>query len=168
MRSMTPLAIRNPSAQKGFVFWHSIVAEVGMSRQGAIILIEDDLDDQEVLREVFAELEVKNELRFFDNCDAAYTHLVSLKERPFLILCDVNLPKTNGIELKQRIDSTGSLRKKATPFVFLTTSAAQQTVDTAYQITNLQGYFVKSSTITDIKQKIQLILEYWQEALHPL
>jgi len=138
-----------------------------MNSKEPIIVIEDDLDDQDMLREVFQELGVTYELRFFDDCDKAYAHLMSLHKKPFLILCDINLPKINGIELKQRIDSTDKLRKMAIPFVFLTTSDTQQTVDAAYQRTNLQGYFQKSHTMSDIKRKVKLILEYWTESLHP-
>jgi CheY-like chemotaxis protein len=138
-----------------------------MSKKGAIILIEDDQDDQEVLREVFAELEVKNELRFFDNCEQAFTHLMSIKEKPFLIICDINLPKMNGIELKQKIDNTDYLRNKAIPFVFLTTSDSRQIINAAYRVTNLQGYFQKSQTMAEIRHKVKLILDYWREALHP-
>jgi len=138
-----------------------------MKSKEPIIIIEDDLDDQEVLRDVFEELQVTNELQFFDDCDKAFAHLMSLPEKPFLIISDINLPKTNGIELKQRIDTTDRLRQMAIPFVFLTTSDAQQTIDAAYRINNLQGYFQKSHTMADIKRKVKLILDYWTEALHP-
>lgn len=138
-----------------------------MSRKGPIIVIEDDPDDQQILREVLTDLEVKNDLQFFDDCDEAFAHLMSIREKPFLIICDINLPRTNGIELKQRIDETDYLRRKAIPFVFLTTSDSQQTINEAYRINNLQGYFQKSHTMPAIRKKVKLILEYWTEALHP-
>ena len=138
-----------------------------MSKKGPIILIEDDPDDQQILREVFADLEVENSLHFFDDCDAAFAHLMSIHEKPFLIISDINMPKTNGIELKQRIDSTDYLRRKSIPFVFLTTSDSEQTIDEAYRMTNVQGYFQKSHTMAGIKKKIKLVLDYWTEALHP-
>lgn len=138
-----------------------------MKNKGAIILIEDDKDDQDILREVLQELGVKNPLLFFDDCDKAYAHLMSTKEKPFLIFCDINLPKTNGIELKRRIDSTDTLRKKAIPFVFLTTSNTQSTVEEAYRITNLQGYFTKAVSFPELQEKVKFILDYWSAALHP-
>lgn len=138
-----------------------------MNKKSPILIIEDDHDDQQILRDAFAELEIKNELRFFDDCDAAYNHLMSIDEKPFLIFCDINLPKMNGIELKLRIDSTDRLRKKAIPFVFLTTSDEQQTIDDAYRVTNLQGYFKKGVTMREITQQIKRILDYWETALHP-
>lgn len=136
--------------------------------KGPIIVIEDDKDDQEILQEVFADLEINNELRFFNDCEQAYEYLTSMTEKPFLIICDINLPRMNGIELKLRIDKTDQLRKKAIPFVFLTTSDAQQTIEAAYSITNLQGYFQKSLSMEELKNNIKLIVDYWRTTLHPL
>lgn len=136
--------------------------------KGPIIVIEDDKDDQEILQEVFADLEISNELRFFNDCEQAYEYLTSMTEKPFLIICDINLPRMNGIELKLRIDKTDQLRKKAIPFVFLTTSDAQQTIEAAYSITNLQGYFQKSLSMEELKNNIKLIVDYWRTTLHPL
>lgn len=135
--------------------------------QQPIIIIEDDYDDQEVLRDVIVELRVPHPLQFFDDCEKAFQFLLTTVKKPFLILCDINLPKMNGIQLKRKIDGTASLRQKAIPFVFLTTSNTQATVDQAYNSTNLQGYFQKSSKMADIKQKVKLILDYWTAALHP-
>jgi len=59
------------------------------------------------------------------------------------------------------------LRKKAIPFVFLTTADDQQTIDDAYRVSNLQGYFKKGSSMQEIKKRIGCILEYWREAVHP-
>lgn len=138
-----------------------------MSKISPILIVEDDPDDQQILKDVFMELDVKNELRFFDDSDGAYNHLMSVPEKPLIIICDINLPKMNGIELKQRIDATDYLRKKAIPFIFLTTSDEQQTIDNAYRVTNLQGYFKKGASMQEIKHRVKCILEYWTAALHP-
>ena len=138
-----------------------------MSKQGKIVIIEDDLDDQDIVKEAFESLAIKNELQFFGSCDEAYNYLMSTHEKPFIILCDINMPRMNGIELKKKIDQTDYLRKKAIPFVFLTTSTEQHTIDEAYLINNLQGYFSKGHTMNEVKQKIKCIVEYWQTAEHP-
>ena len=118
-----------------------------MKKNQPIIIIEDDWDDQEMLLEVIQGLKVTHPLVFFDNCEAAYAHMLTMQEKPFLIFCDINLPKVNGIEFKQRIDADERLRNLSIPFVFLTTSDNPQTVKQALQITNLQGYFRKEHTL---------------------
>ena len=138
-----------------------------MNTNKTIIVIEDDPDDQQILRDVFRELKVLNEIVFFADCDSAYGYLMSSSTNPFLIICDINLPRMNGVQLKEKIDATDFLRKKSIPFVFLTTSDEQTTVDTAYRITNLQGYFKKGNTMQEIKRRVNCILEYWFEAVHP-
>lgn len=132
-----------------------------------IVIIEDDRDDQETLLEVMMELGVTRPLVFFADCDDAYQYLLTQKEKPFLIFCDINLPKVNGIELKRRIDADEWLRTLCIPFVFLTTSDNPTTVMEAYGITNLQGYFRKEHSLQKIKEQVKVILDYWSWALHP-
>jgi len=138
-----------------------------MNKGDTIIIVEDDPDDQDVLREVFHELGVQKRLVFFSDSNSAYNYLMSVEEKPFIILCDINLPKVNGIELKQKIDGTDLLRRKAIPFVFLTTADNPATVDKAYSIINLQGYFRKGYLLNEIRECIKCIMAYWSHALHP-
>ena len=138
-----------------------------MAKQKTIVIIEDDKDDQDILREAFGELEVKNTLLFFDDCDKAYAHLMSEREKPFLIISDINLPRINGIEFKKRIDTTDYLRRKAIPFVFFTTSDNQAIINEAFRITNLQGYFKKGQSMQEIKEDIRCIMSYWSASRHP-
>lgn len=138
-----------------------------MSKGETIIIIEDDKDDQDVLREVFRDLNIQKELVFFDDCDEAYNYLMSTTQKPFVIISDINLPRLNGIELKKKIDSTDALRRKAIPFIFLTTADNQSTVDRAYEVSNIQGYFRKGVLLEEIRENIRCIVSYWTAALHP-
>jgi len=138
-----------------------------MGKRNQIIVVEDDLDDQQILAQVFEELQVKNKIIFFDDASLAYNYLMSTTEKPFLIICDINLPKMNGIELKQKIDKTDLLRRKAIPFIYLTTAESQAIIDNAYSSTNLQGYFKKEASLEEIKSRMKCILEYWYTASHP-
>ncbi len=110
-----------------------------MAKHGPIIIVEDDVDDQEILTEIFTELGVNNELLFFGNAPDALRYLLESIEQPFIIICDNNLPRVNGLEFKRQIDSNPYLRKKSVPFVFLSTSAAGHAVDVAYTQLTVQG-----------------------------
>ena len=138
-----------------------------MKPNNNVIIIEDDRDDREILRDVFSEINGSYELIFFDNAPAAFNYLMSIPGKPFIIISDINLPGMSGIELKRKIDSTDYLRKKAIPFVFLTTANSQNIIEQAYQLTNLQGYFKKEHLLKEIKQQIQRIMDYWSLALTP-
>ena len=138
-----------------------------MKQKEPIIIIEDDPDDQQMLRETFAELGTDRELVFFDDCDKAFAYLMSAPIKPFLIISDINMPGKDGISFKIKIDETDHLRMKSIPFIFLSTSGADNFIDMAYRKTNLQGYFQKSSSVADIKKQLHCILMYWEEALQP-
>jgi CheY-like chemotaxis protein len=137
-----------------------------MPTSGPIIIVEDDFDDQEILKEVFEELGIPNILHFFSSCIKALDYLLTTLEKPFLILSDINLPVMSGIELKQRINSNDYLRKKSIPFIFLSTSPNTMVIEQAYQM-QVQGYFVKPTKLIDLKEMVQLIIEYWKTCRHP-
>ena len=137
-----------------------------MSAQGPILIIEDDEDDQFMIRLALDQLNVSNDKRFFDNGQRALDYLLTTTEQPFLIFCDINMPLLNGLELRETINENEYLRKKAVPFVFLTTSANQNAVRIAYDLT-VQGYFKKASSFEGIKAQLQLTVAYWKSCLHP-
>ena len=136
-------------------------------KAGPIVLVEDDIDDQEIFRDVISEIGVSNELRIFNNCIDAFNYLLETTEQPFIIFCDVNLPLLNGIEFKRKIDANDYLRKKSIPFVFYSTTVNQETVNEAYTKMTIQGFFRKKESFSEIKSNINTILEYWKECSHP-
>jgi response regulator RpfG family c-di-GMP phosphodiesterase len=136
-------------------------------KSGPIIVIEDDTDDKEILESVLSELEIDNKLLWFNNCLDAFDYLLTTPDHPFIIFCDVNLPKQNGVEFKKQIDDNPYLRKKSIPFVFYSTTADQPTVTKAYTEMTVQGFFQKSYNYDEIKKNIKLIIEYWKTCKHP-
>lgn len=137
-----------------------------MSLKGPIISIEDDEDDQYLIERILTDLAIPNEIRFFQNGQAALQYLEATPEQPFLILCDINMPVMNGIELRRRITGSEYLKKKAIPFIFLTTASNQELVQIAYDET-VQGFYKKSTDFVDFREQIRLIVKYWQSCLHP-
>jgi CheY-like chemotaxis protein len=132
-----------------------------MSIKGPIISIEDDADDQYLLKSVLEEMKLPNPISFFENGLESLT-----KEQPFLILCDINMPVMNGMELRKVIDNNEYLKRKAIPFIFLSTSGSLPLIEEAYKST-IQGYYKKGSSFQAFKKQIKLIVEYWEACLHP-
>ncbi|TDH28791.1 response regulator [Segetibacter sp. 3557_3] len=137
-----------------------------MSKLGPIVIVDDDQDDWEIYEMVFRDLNVTNPVRFFDLCQNAYDYLYTTDEAPFLIICDVNMPRMNGIEFRQRITGNEILRRKSIPFIFMSTTAAQGVVEEAYALT-VQGFFEKGKTIDLTRETLRLIVEYWSNCRHP-
>lgn len=130
-------------------------------------MIEDDEDDKDILLDVMKELNVTNPLIWFKNSFDAMNYLQSMTEQPFFILCDINLPKQNGIEFKKTIDQDKQLRKKSIPFIFYSTAANQKLIEEAYTEMAVQGFFQKSTSFEEIKRTVRLIMDYWSACKHP-
>jgi two-component SAPR family response regulator len=138
-----------------------------MPKKGPILIIEDDNDDQELLREVFDELKVVNEIKFFASCVNVIDYLVNAISKPFLIISDINIPLMNGLELKHQINETECNKIKNIPFVLFTTNPDHTVVAEAFRM-NVQGYFVKPSTLDGIKEVMRKIIDYWSTTMLPL
>ena len=137
-----------------------------MNKTGPIVIIEDDLDDQYILTEIFKELNYKNELVFFGDSLQALQYLTDTDIEPFLVLSDINMPKLNGMELREKIHNNEDLRLKSIPYLFFSTSAEQKNVIDAYS-RSIQGFFVKPTNYDKLKSVIIKIVEYWQECESP-
>jgi len=137
-----------------------------MNKRGPIIIIEDDVDDQEILNNIFKELNYDHKLIFFSDSIQALDYLTSTDIEPFLVLSDINMPKLNGMELREKIHNNEDLRMKSIPYLFFSTSAEQQHVIDAYS-RSIQGFFVKPDNYNKLKSTIVKIVEYWQECVSP-
>ena len=137
-----------------------------MNKTGPIIVIEDDIDDKELLEEVFVKLGYINKIIFFADGNEALEFLNKTEEPPFLILSDINMPKINGFELRNKVFTNEQLHIKCIPYLFFTTGATKQSVIDAYAMT-VQGFFVKPNSQQDLENTIKSIVEYWQKCIAP-
>ena len=55
----------------------------------------------------------------------ALSYLRETNDEIFIILCDLNMPKMDGLELKGMIELTAELKIKAIPFIFHTNTGTQ-------------------------------------------
>jgi len=137
-----------------------------MNKNGAIIIVEDDADDQVMFSEIFKELNYKNEIIFFNDGQEALTYLTAENSEPFIVFSDINMPKLNGIELRKQIHENEDIRLKTIPYLFFTTSAAQEAIIDAYS-KSIQGFFIKPTNFQDLKELIKIIVEYWKKCESP-
>jgi len=137
-----------------------------MNKQGPIIVIEDDLDDQLLMKMIFEKLDYGNAVNFFSDGNAALTYLNNTDEQPFLILSDINMPKIDGFELRKKVFTNGQLQIKCIPYLFITTGANKKSVIDAYAM-SVQGFFLKPLSEPALENTIRKIVEYWQECIAP-
>lgn len=137
-----------------------------MDATGPIVLIDDDQDDQDLFSESARTFMPDNIIRSFYNGSQALEYLSTTKEKPFIILCDMNMPVMNGLELLENICSSYDLKSKSIPFVFFSTSAEQKSVQRAYDL-GVQGFFKKPDSIAELRRILSLTFSFWKDCLHP-
>lgn len=87
--------------------------------------------------------------------------LLKLKDNimPHIILLDLNMPDTNGIEFLSILKKNKDLQH--IPIVVLTTSDNKKDISECYRI-GIAGYVLKPLKYDDYEEKINAILKYWR------
>jgi CheY-like chemotaxis protein len=156
---MANVNVENPSDSRSFMEQKLLIYD-------PIVIVDDDADDQYFIRTICEKLGITSDLIFFEDGQQALNYLQTTPRKTFLILCDINMPIMNGLELRRKIQENEILRKKSIPFVFLSTAARPKEVEEAYDLT-VQGFFVKASEFSKMEKSIELILNYWANCKHP-
>jgi CheY-like chemotaxis protein len=137
-----------------------------LNQNGPIIIIEDDIDDQEMLMEVFQNLKYQNELIFFTDGEKALEFIYAGNIAPFIIISDINLPKLDGFELRQKLKTDANLALRCIPYLFFSTALNQKAVIDAYSL-SVQGFFVKQNSMAELEKTVSVIMEYWKRCAAP-
>jgi len=137
-----------------------------MNKNGPVIIIEDDEDDQLMINEIFETLGYQNKVVFFKDGYAALDYLNKTDVIPFLILSDINMPRINGLELRSQVFINEELNLKCIPYLFFTTNSNKKSVIEAYSM-SVQGFFVKPNSYTVMEDTIRKIMDYWKVCVAP-
>jgi CheY-like chemotaxis protein len=131
-----------------------------------IIVIDDDDDDLELILLAFSELNIENEIIVFNDGLKFLEYIKATEARAFFILCDINMTKLSGLELKKITYDDEKLRIKCVPFIFMSTSESSSSVMEAYSY-GVQGFFIKPNSVEKLKSMLHAMITYWSESHHP-
>ena len=131
-----------------------------------ILIVDDDLDDLEMIKEAGVCLKITRPIHFFKSGNELLEYLKSTSKAPFFVLSDVNLPGETGFDIKKRIVENAELRYKSVPFIFWSTSASEKQIQYAYDLP-VQGFFLKPSNFAELCETFKTIMDYWQKSQHP-
>lgn len=131
-----------------------------------ILIVDDDEDDRQLLQDAWTELGFPNALLFFNTGEEVMHYLYTERTTPFLILCDVNIPKMDGFELKAKLLEDSAMNYVTIPFIFWSSEVSKKQIQKAYDL-GVNGFFVKGSTFEEIKQSLNDIVNYWQNSKIP-
>lgn len=124
-----------------------------------LLLVEDDQVDVMTIKRALKEIHVVNPVAHVENGEEgiAYLHDDS-KEKPCLILLDLNMPVMNGIEFLQVVKQDEHLRR--IPVIVLTTSEEQQDKVNSFNL-GVAGYMAKPVDYRQFVEVMRSIDMYW-------
>lgn len=131
-----------------------------------ILLAEDDEEDRYLIGEALDEGRVPNRLYVVEDGEKLLEYLYRRGKyanseqwpAPDLILLDLNMPRKDGREVLEEINSDPSLRR--TPIVVLTTSSAQEDISNSYN-QGVSGFVTKPVTFRELMEVMKTIGAYW-------
>jgi two-component system chemotaxis response regulator CheY len=115
-----------------------------------VIIVDDSAAIRKILRRVLAKAEVPLG-EIYEANDGVEALQVLANNTVQLILCDINMPNMDGIELLEKVKAQEHLR--AVPFVMVTTEGSQARVMQAIEL-GAAGYVKKPFTPEQIKEKL--------------
>jgi len=124
-----------------------------------ILLLEDDTVDAMTVKRALKELHVLNPLVRVANGEEALVYLKDeSKEKPCVILLDLNMPKMNGIEFLKIAKADEKLKR--IPAIVLTTSKDDQDRFKSFQL-SIAGFVVKPVDYIKFVEAMRIVNMYW-------
>lgn len=122
-----------------------------------ILLGEDDSDDQEMLKDVFASVDATFVLFFVNNGGEILSALEKLKndQMPCLIVLDYNMPGLNGADILRELSSNP--RYKNIPKVVWSTSGSEKFRKLCLEL-GAMDYVIKPNNINDLEKTARYML----------
>ena len=122
-----------------------------------ILLGEDDADDQEMLKEVFASIDQTFILFFVNNGDEIFSALEKMKDdqMPCLIVLDYNMPGRSGADILRELGTNE--RYQSIPKIVWSTSGSEKFRSLCLEL-GAVDYITKPSSIDDLEKAARYML----------
>jgi CheY-like chemotaxis protein len=132
-----------------------------MNPKHSILIVDDDPDDRESIREAFLENSYHcHEYLFFGGAEELMKYLQSLTNEvhPSLILLDLNMPGMTGKDALEQIKGSQNLRH--IPIIIMTTSSSSADRQASYRL-GANCFVTKPDTFTKLVDITDSIAKLW-------
>lgn len=128
-----------------------------MDKKLKIFIIDDDLDDQVLMKQAFESTGVEPDVRFATRSDDALQFLndCAEDEQPDIIVSDYNMPMMNGEEFLRRLSFDEKYRN--TPRVIVSTAASPPVIE-ACLANGASRYLIKPSDFEELVKLAHTII----------
>jgi len=128
-----------------------------------ILMADDDVDDQILVKDAFEQARVTNNLTFVNDGVELMQYLrregvFAEAARPDIVLLDLNMPRKGGREALGEIKADPVLNR--IPVVILTTSDVEEDVLRSYHL-GANSYIQKPVTFGRMVEMVAALGEYW-------
>ena len=133
-----------------------------MDKQYHVAIVEDDLDDQYLLKSATTNLDYDIHFEMFrsgkDFVEELNNRLREGMGAPDIIFLDLNLPGWDG---KKTLMSLRAIQEiNTTPIIIYTTSRSEKDMEDVYEL-GATSYIVKAMSFEKIERNMKLICDYW-------
>jgi len=122
-----------------------------------ILFGEDDIDDEELLKELFSSVDDSFSLAFINNGNQVIDYLNELTDDrlPCLIILDYNMPQLNGADILKELKN--HLRYKEIPKIIWSTSQTETYRSKCMEL-GANDYIIKPSKVNDLIAAIKYMI----------
>jgi CheY-like chemotaxis protein len=126
-----------------------------------ILIGEDDIDDEEILEEIFLSIDPSIKLTFINDGQKLVSSLENetTKNLPGLIILDYNMPHLNGAEILKCLQQNDKV--KNIPKIIWSTANADGFKNICLQLGACE-YLVKPSRFSDLEAMLKQMLSYYE------
>ncbi len=135
-----------------------------LEEKKTILLVEDDIGDQKLMKFALRKENVDDCLKWVENGEEAIEYLEQSKKGdpgkpwPSLIFLDLNMPGMGGKEFLKTIKASGEYC--GIPVIIVSTSDAQMDIQETYRL-QAAGYVQKSASPDELHKIVSKLLKYW-------
>lgn len=138
----------------------------------AILIVEDDVNDQNFIQRAFKQSGVVNHLSVVNDGEEATAYLRglalyadrTLHPLPRLIITDLKMPRMGGIDLLEWMSAREEFR--LIPTIVLTSSNNQEDIARAYEH-GAKGYIIKPVQFAELAKLMRIVADYWRVSCVP-
>ena len=130
-------------------------------RKNAILLVEDNPDDELLTLRALKKTKLVNEIAVAHDGEEALDYLLNEEngnDLPVMVLLDLKIPKVSGLEVLHAIRS--NTRTKTLPVVVFTSSSEEKDIVESYSL-GVNSYVRKPVDFSQFLEAVERIGLYW-------